>query len=264
MPAPGARVMSGKVHISRPTVGVLLLEIDNPPANVLTTEVLAVLRRTLSETEADDLLRVIVFSACGRAFSGGADLKLLGRDVAGPDHGEATSDFLMLLEEIATRRIPTIAAINGHCVGGGLELALCCDVRLASVSATFVCAGVNVGLMASACRLPRLIGTSRAKAMLLTGLAYSASTAECWGLVTELHEPDELLPGALRLADRIATRAPLSVEATKRIADRAMNLSPREALELEAVELGLLLSTRDHREAVAAFLEKRTPVFRRA
>ena len=120
-----------------------------------------------------------------------------------------------------------IAAINGWCVGGGFELALCCDLRIASAEARFVCAGVNMGLMVSAWRLPRLIGVSRAKAMLLTGSPHDARTAELWGLVTAVCEPEALQGAAIELASRIASRAPLSVEATKRIASRAPDLPRR-------------------------------------
>ncbi len=115
-----------------------------------------------------------------------------------------------MLERIETYLIPVIAAVNGHCLGGGLELASVCDIRIASQAASFVCAGVNVGLMASAYRLPRLIGVARAKQMLLTGAPHDAATAERFGLVTAVHAADTLLPEAIRLAARIASRAPLS------------------------------------------------------
>jgi enoyl-CoA hydratase/carnithine racemase len=156
-----------------------------------------------------------------------------------------------------------IAAINGWCVGGGVELALCCDLRLAATEAKFVCAGVNVGLTASAYRLPRLIGVAHAKHMLFTGLPYEAESALRFGLVNEIHPPAELLPAALRLAEHIASRAPLSVEASKRLASAAPDLTPQEALAAQAEELATLIGTADHLAAVQAFVEKRPPVFTR-
>ncbi len=117
--------------------------------------------------------------------------------------------------------------------------------------------------MASAYRLPRLIGVARAKHMLLTGSPHDAETAERFGLVTAVHAPDALMSEAISLAERIASRAPLSVEATKRTAQRAPDLSPEEAAALSAKELAVLGRSADHKEALAAFIAKREPVFRR-
>lgn len=169
--------------------------------------------------------------------------------------------FGHLLERLDATRAPVIAAVNGWCVGGGFELSLCCDIRIASTEARFVAAGVNVGLMASAYRLPRLIGVSRAKAMLLTGLPHDAETAERFGLVTSVHPPQALRGAAIALAERVASRAPLSIEATKRIAGRAPDLSPDEAAPLQAAELARLRRSQDHKDALEAFREKREPTF---
>ena len=121
-----------------------------------------------------------------------------------------------------------------------------------------------MGLMASVYRLPRLIGVARAKHMLLTGNPHDAEMAERFGLVTGVHESHELIPAALAFAERVASRAPLSIEATKRVASRAPELTPEEALEAQAQELQVLIQTSDHRAAVTAFLEKRKPVFTRS
>jgi len=260
--------MSGTINLKRhgeqPVRSVALLEIDNPPRNTLGAAMRAQLREILNELAADFSLRALVITGCGKAFCSGDDLREEFEAVAGGrELGANLLDFGSLLDQLEAFRTPVIAAINGWCVGGGVELALCCDIRLASSAAKFVCAGVNVGLMASAYRLPRLIGVARAKHMLFTGLPYDAPTAERFGLVTSVHQPDELLDAALTLAERIASRAPLSVEATKRIASRASELTPREALAMQAKELAALIQTADHITAVTAFLEKRTPVFSR-
>jgi len=135
---------------------------------------------------------------------------------------------------------------------------------VATKRATFTAAGVNMGLMASAYRLPRLIGVARAKAMLLTGSPHDSAIAEKWGLITNIFANDKIDDAALVIAGRIASRAPLSVEATKRIAERAPDLSPADAAAMEAKEIAVLAASRDHVEAVTAFREKRPAVFTRS
>jgi enoyl-CoA hydratase len=257
--------MSGTIHLRREGAHVALLDIDNPPRNTLGTAMRAQLREILTQLDADLSVRAVVVTGRGKAFCSGDDLREEFAAVAGGgERGANLLDFGRLLDQLESFRAPVIAALNGWCVGGGVELALCCDVRLASTEAKFVCAGVNVGLMASAYRLPRLIGVAPAKHMLFTGLPYEAETAERFGLVTGVHQPDELIPAALALAERIASRAPLSVEATKRVASSAPELTPEQALAVQAKELGALIQTADHLAAVTAFLKKRTPVFTRS
>ncbi len=256
--------MSGTIHVSRVGDHVAVLEIDHPPRNTLGRAMRAMCRERLDTLAADLAVRAVVVTGCGTAFCSGDDLREEFEAVAGGGTpGANLLDFGRLLDQLESFRAPVIAAVNGWCVGGGLELALCCDVRLASTAARFVCAGVNVGLMASVYRLPRLIGTARAKHLLLTGLPHDADTAERFGLVTGLYAPDDLMPAALACAARIASRAPLAVEATKRVAGRASDLTPQEALQVQAEELGALIQTADHVAAVTAFIEKRDPVFTR-
>jgi enoyl-CoA hydratase/carnithine racemase len=249
--------VTGAVRVDRPAPHVARLTIDNPPMNPLGPAMRTTFMEVLGEVEADSSLRAIIVTGAGRAFCSGDDLK------ASEEAAEDLAGFGRLLERIDACRAAVIAAINGWCVGGGFELALCCDLRIASSEARFVCAGVNMGLMVSAWRLPRLIGVSRAKAMLLTGSPHDARTAELWGLVTAVCEPEALEGAAIELANRIASRAPLSVEATKRIASRAPDLCPEDAAAMQAAELRILRRSHDHREAVMAFREKREPRFER-
>ena len=254
--------MAGAVHKRTLSNGVLVVEIDNPPMNAMNGAMLALMSETFAGLVADTSVRAIVLTGRGRAFCSGADLKEVARETHAGG-GEDLAGFGRMLDLVAASRAPVIAAINGACVGGGFELALCCDIRIAVTTAKFVCAGVNVGLMASTYRLPRLIGLSRAKAMLLTGSAYSAAEAEAWGLVTAVHASDALQDAALGLAARIASRAPLSVEASKRTAGHALDLSPEQAKAMVEQEMPKLRASDDHREAVQAFIDKRDPVFRR-
>lgn len=241
---------------------VAVLRIDNPPANALGHAMRVAFGERLDELERDDAIRALIVTGTGRSFCSGDDLKEQQAARAQGQSGHL-GEFARLLDRVEAFRVPVIAAINGWCLGGGLELALCCDIRIASTEATFTCAGVNVGLMASAYRLPRLIGVARAKQMLLTGLPHDAATAERFGLVTAVHAPDALMAETTRLAERIASRAPLSVEATKRAVSAAPDLTPGEAAKFAGKELQGLAASADHAEALAAFAAKREPKFHR-
>ncbi len=248
--------MTGIIHREKIGDHVQVLTIDNPPMNPMGQAMREQFIAALDEVEADPALRVILLTGKGKAFCAGDDLK------DEPAKG-GPAGFAAMLERLDATKAPIVAAINGWCIGGGFELALACDIRVASTQARFTAAGVNMGLMASAYRLPRLIGVSRAKAMLLTGEPVDAATAERYGLVTGLHEPDALMDAAVALSVRIASRAPLSVEATKLVAGRAVDMGPGEAAVVQGQILPKLRASADHAEAVAAFREKRDPVFTR-
>ncbi|HXC56694.1 MAG TPA: enoyl-CoA hydratase/isomerase family protein [Rhizomicrobium sp.] len=251
------------VHYGRPAAHVVLLEIDNPPMNALGGAARASLLARLDEIDADKEVRAVILTGRGRrAFCSGDDLKEQAEAQRSGSSAHLGA-FGRVLERIERHRLPVIAAINGWCLGGGLELASVCDIRIASAEAKFVCSGVNVGLMASAYRLPRLIGVARAKHMLLTGSPVDAATAERFGLVTAVHAPEALMAEAVKLAERIASRAPLSVEATKRTASLAPDLTPEDAAAVNAKELAVLGRSADHKAALLAFAEKREAVFRR-
>jgi enoyl-CoA hydratase len=253
----------GTIHLTAAAPSVAILEIDSPPTNALGSAVRKIFLERLDALERDSAVRAIVVTGKGRTFCSGDDLKERAA-VLNSGTSDSTASFAQLLDRLETSRVPVIAAVNGWAAGGGLELALACDIRLAANEAQFVCAGVNVGLIASAWRLPRLIGPGRAKHMLLTGLPFDAMTAEKFGLVTGVHQAGDLLPAALVLAERIASRAPLSVEATKRIASRAVDLVPAEASRAVQAEFEALVKSADHAEALAAFREKREPKFTRS
>ncbi len=256
---------AGTIHLQRIGAHAAMLQLDNPPANALGRAMRAEFLRHLSALEADLVLRVIVLTGRGETFCGGDDLKeqLAAQTAGGAARVALLGEFAAVLERIEACRVPVVAAIGGWAIGGGLELALACDIRIASDNARFVCAGVNVGLMASAWRLPRLIGVGAAKHMLLTGSPQDAETALRIGLISEICTHGSLLERATGLAERIASRAPLSVEATKRMASRAGDLPREEALRANAEEIEKLVRSADHAEALAAFRDKREPDFKR-
>ncbi len=244
--------MANGIEMAQPAPHVAEIAIANPPSNALGDTVRPHLIEAFRAVEADLSVRAVILTGRGRMFCAGDDLREIpGR---GARMTASLAEFQVLFNLIAALRAPVIGAINGPAFGGGLELALCCDIRIAGASARFAASGVNTGLMASVERLPRLIGPARAKSMLLTGQPVDAATALSFGLVTALHADEDLSAAALDLAKHIAGRAPLSVEAAKRNVDGRGTPG----------DIGLLTASADHREAIAAFLEKRDPVFTRS
>lgn len=254
--------MTGEVRLERLGDNVARFTIDNPPRNALGTALRESFLAQLDELEADTNIRCVIITGTGAAFCSGDDLREAATRGAGAQ--ESLRQFGKLLARVEAFRCPIIAQVNGHAVGGGLELALCCDIRVASPSAAFTAAGVNVGLMASVFRLPRLIGVARARRMLLTGLPTDAVRAQDWGLITDLVEAEFLAEETLNLARRIASRAPLSVEAAKRQSGRAFDYTLDEALAAARGELEILSKSADHREGLDAFAERRDPKFTRS
>jgi enoyl-CoA hydratase len=249
------------IHFDRPTAHVARVAIDAPPSNALGLAPRRAFFAQLKTIADDGEIRAVIITGRGKSFCSGDDLK--EREAAREGGEDPALSLSALIDRIEALRVPVIAAINGWAVGGGLELALACDIRIASAEAQFVCAAVNVGLIASAWRLPRLIGIARAKHMLLTGSPFDAQAAERFGLVTDVHAADRLDGAALLLAERIASRAPLSVEATKRVSGRALDLDREAATRALRQEFEILIKSHDHAEALAAFREKRPPEFHR-
>jgi enoyl-CoA hydratase len=237
-----------------------LLTISNPPMNILTAEVRRDLARTLATVGSESGLRALILTGDGdRAFCAGADLR---------EEGALTPETLrrFLVEDRQTYDtleavgVPVIAAVNGYCFGGGLELALACDIRLAVEGARFCAPGAKIGLVANTARLTRLLGEARAKELVLTSLVLSAAEAERAGLVSEVVAAGQLMEAARRWADLIAANAPLAVAAAKRvIAGSGADFEQALALELEA--FAEMTATHDHRIAVEAFFAKHKPVF---
>jgi enoyl-CoA hydratase len=239
---------------------VMVLTIDHPPANAISRAVISGLRDAVAEiAKPSSGVRAAVLTGQGeRFFAAGADItefQTLGTDNI--DAGQA------LTLEMERCPVPLIAAVNGFALGGGCELTLACDVRLASSSARFGQPEINLGIIpgwGGTQRLPRLIGAGRAMPLLLTGDPIDARTALEWGLVTSVHEPGELLDAARTLAGKIATKAPLAVQATKRaVQNGAAATGMAEALGVERQEFVGVFGSEDAKEGVNAFLAKRAP-----
>jgi enoyl-CoA hydratase/carnithine racemase len=201
----------------------------------------------------------VVITGGPRAFSAGADVSEL-RDLdpaAILAYYRATGG---MYERVARMPQPTISAIAGHCLGGGFELALATDFRVAETTATFGLPEVGIGILPSSGgthRLTRLIGTARTKELVLLGERFGAQDAHRLGLVTEVVAEGESLPRALTLAQRIAALPPLAVSVAKQVIDALPGASDEAGLALERLAYGMLAQTPEHRDATEAFTEKR-------
>ena len=239
--------------------------------NSMTPDLLEALAEAVSRARADEDLRCLVVTGRGSSFCAGADFRSGG---APPERGQppryvapherlygSYAPFLSLLDV----EVPVIAAMQGHAIGGGLGLALVCDLRVANAGSRYGANFVRLGLhpgMATTWLLPRLMGVPRAVEFLLTGRVVSGAEAAAAGLVHYAVEGDEVLPRALELAREIASAAPLAVRWTKRSIYEGLGWDPRRAARREAQLQSRSTETEDAREGIAALLGKRDPVFR--
>lgn len=252
------------VVLTRPEPHVAVITIDNPPQNALDLRAREGLIAALAEVSADLALRCAVLTGAGRAFCAGAELSETRRVAQGPEEAQKyLQEFDDVVLAIEACRVPVVAAINGPAVGGGLEVALSCDIRIAASSSFFIAAGVNVGLIANFWRLARTVGLGPAKEMVLTGDRYTPAQALQWGLVTEVHPAQDVLPAALTKARRIATRVPLSVEKVKQSLAAAQTMNVDTFMAAQGEAFIHLAASRDHTEALDAFLSKRPGLFNR-
>ncbi|MGW0810873.1 enoyl-CoA hydratase/isomerase family protein [Nonomuraea sp. NPDC002799] len=237
--------------------------LNRPEAmNSIDPETRILLYEAWERVGADDSIRVAVITGAGdRAFCTGSDLKR----TMPPPESYAQVAFAGAGDHLLKgfpRDKPVIAAINGYAIGGGLEIALACDIRLCSPNAQFGLAEVQIGSIPGAGgtqRLTRAIGQSMAMQMLLTGERIDAAEAHRVGLVSEIVPAADLLARARALAERIARNAPLAVRAVKRLATEGRDLPLERGLEMERYAWGLLRDTEDRIEGRRAFAEKRTP-----
>ena len=234
--------------------------IDNPPLNVMTSGVRALLLDAVDDFKARGVRAVVVTGAGTRAFCAGADLN--EERALTPASVQAFLDadeaLFSALEDFPGG---VVAAVNGHAYGGGFELALACDIRIAAASARLAGVGITIGLTVSTARLPRLVGEAVAKDLLLTGRPVGAEEALALGLVSAVVPDDALMREAHTWAETIASRAPLSVQANKVGLRHCARLPLDEAVAYERGEWARLQRTRDHVEALHAFFEKRSPNF---
>jgi enoyl-CoA hydratase len=230
--------------------------------NAMNYQMTADLEKAIAEVEEDEAARVIILTGAGRGFCAGADMKELSQTGAKrlPIHRRYT--FFNKLEDSEK---PVIAAINGACNGGGLELALCCDLRIASETATFGLGEVKLGVIPAGggtARLPRLIGVGRAKEFLYFGDRVNAEEAHRIGLINRVVPSEKLKEEAKKWAAELGERAPLALKMLKSCVNLGMQMDLLGAINYESKCATLLRDTEDRVEGTRAFLEKRKPQFK--
>ncbi|MFO7573131.1 MAG: enoyl-CoA hydratase-related protein [Gaiellaceae bacterium] len=247
---------------------VAVVTIDHPPVNALSAPLLEELEAEIDALDGDDEVRAIVLKGAGdRAFVAGADISEFPslREAAREAQESGSARGIQKLgARMDAARTPFVAAIHGFCLGGGLELAMCCDLRIASQDAQLGQPEIKLGLIpggGGTQRLPRLVGIGRALLLNLTGDFIDASTAYDWNLVEKVVPQEELLDTALGIARTIAERSPVSVGVLRELARTTRDLSLEEGLRREADGFRRCLESEDGAEGVAAFLEKRPPSF---
>jgi enoyl-CoA hydratase len=243
---------------------VAVLTINRPDKlNALNKQVHAEAVAALDELRRDESVRVLVLTGAGeKAFVAGADIREFADQT--PITQREMFQERTLFNSIDQFPKPVIAMINGYCLGGGNEIALACDLRIASENARFAQPEIDLGIICGGGgtqRLARLVGEGRAMEIILTGEMIDAATAERIGLVNHVYPADQLEAETMKLAEKIASKAPIALQLSKEAVKFASRSNLDEGLRREVDLFAICFSTEDKREGVAAFLEKRKPVF---
>jgi enoyl-CoA hydratase len=258
--------MEFKNTLYEKTEGIATITINRPDAlNALNEETISELLARFEDAEKDDSVKVIVLTGAGdRAFCAGADLKMMkgASPVRGTElarHGQRLGNRIEALGK------PVIAAINGYALGGGIEIAMACDIRIASDNAQIGQPEINVGLIpgwGGTQRLPRYVGKGIAKEMIFTGKRIDAKTAERMGLINAVVPADQLKAKVKELATELMGKPPIAIKLSKALINNSTETHPDIGLLLEAEAFGLVASTEDFNQGVTAFLEKRKPQYK--
>ncbi|RVU54686.1 enoyl-CoA hydratase-related protein [Anaerosphaera multitolerans] len=231
--------------------------------NALNSELLEELNDYFTELADREDVKVVILTGAGKAFVAGADIKEMS-ELSAEEGYKFANKGMEAFFKIERLNKPVIAAINGFALGGGCELALSCDIRIASKKAKIGQPEVGLGItpgFGGTQRLPRAIGTSDAKRMIFTGEHVSADEAYRIGLVSEVVEPEELLDKALELANKIAKNSKIAVRYAKQAIDTGMQTDLNSGMDIERANFGLCFATEDQKEGMKAFLEKRSAQF---
>ena len=239
---------------------IAIITFNRPDAmNALNNQTRAEFAAAIAEAAADDNIKVLILTGSGKAFVAGSDIKEFGQTTPYVAH-----NIQRLGETVEKLEKPVIAAVNGFCLGGGCEIAMACDIIIASEKAKFGQPEVNIGIIpggGATQRLPRLIGVCKAKELIYTGDIINAEQADRLGLVNRVVPMDELMPAARELAKKIAMKSAAALKLAKTAINHGMQTNLESGLEYEYELYSLALSLEDRVEGVSAFLEKREPKF---
>ena len=231
--------------------------------NALTWEMIRDIKRTLGEAALDKQTRIVLFRGEGEHFCAGADIRV-EKNCTFAEYRAFVSDIQDITRALQNMDAVSMALIHGYCLGGGMEIACACDLRLAADDARVGFPEVGIGLTitsGAAHLLPRLVGMGLAKEMMLTGDWIDAATAARIGLVNRVVSREELMSTALQLAEKIKSRSPLAVATQKHLLDASMDASLDTALRMEVEAILTTFASHDGQEGMSAFLEKRVPQF---
>lgn len=244
---------------------VAILTMNRPKAlNALNDQTLDELDRLFEAIKDDDQIHGVILTGEGRAFVAGADISQMSD--YGVKEGRLYSDRAQkLFNKIEITEKPVIAAVNGFALGGGCELSMSCDIRIASENAIFGQPEANLGLIpcfGGTQRLPRLVGTGIAKELIYTCRQVKAQEAKEIGLVNKVVPAEDLMKEARAMMDMILTKSPITISFCKCAINRGVDTDLRNGLEIEKECWAVVFGTEDRKEGISAFLEKRKPVFK--
>jgi enoyl-CoA hydratase len=243
---------------------IAIITINRPEAlNALNSTVIGELEQVIGELEKDTTLGCMILTGEGRSFVAGADIgEQCPMDLTqGRKWGQRGSAVMRRIEKL---EFPTIAAVNGFALGGGCEIAMACDIILASEKAKFGQPEVGLGItpgFSGTQRLPRRVGIAKAKELIFSGKMINAAEAKEIGLVNAVFAPEELMSGALEMAKSFTKNAPIAVKYSKACIDRGMQMDIDDGIALENEMFGMCYATADQKEGMTAFLEKRSATF---
>lgn len=256
--------MEYKKLIIQDNRAVRVIKINNPEAlNALNTAILKELDAAFTEVAEDNGILAVVLTGEGRAFVAGADISEMKSKnaIEGEIFGKLGASVFRKIELLPK---PVIAAVNGFALGGGCELAMSCDIRLASAKAKFGQPEVGLGItpgFSGTQRMPRLIGMGKAKELIYTADIIDAAEAYRIGLVNHVYEPEALMEEAMKMAEKIASKAPIAVKNSKEAINRGIQTDMDSAVAIEAYLFGLCFASEDQKEGMTAFFEKRKANF---
>ena len=245
--------------------GVAVVTINRPPANALSRALILEVDELMNQVQDDDAVRVIVLHGEGRFFSAGADIKEFTSITSGEEFSELAASGQAVIERLEQFHKPVIAAIHGAALGGGLELAMGCHIRIVSETAKLGLPELQLGIIpgfAGSQRLPRYVGMAKAAEMLLTSEPISGIEAVQFGLANQAYPEDELLAKTMELANKIAKKSPVAVKVALEMLQFSKPESYYAGVKAEAESFGVVFVSDDAKEGIQAFLEKREPVFK--